>query len=123
MKIFRENLIVSITIYDDYKFTALGETSHHSLIFSDLGNGWRPAYFENRHEQDYIKQGQKTLRNSAPYWINGSALYDPSVILIPGEDILIPGPPTIIYAPQIGIPNPDYNANTSGSIFYLSNFL
>ena len=66
--------------------------------------------------KDYIRQGQKTLSNRAPYWINGSALYDPSVIITFGETILIPGPTTTICTPRIETPNPDYNANTSGSI-------
>ena len=85
-------------------------------IFSDIGIGWRPANIDNSDEQDYIRQGQKTLSNSTPYWINGSALYDPSVIVTFGDPVLIPGPPTRIIIPRIEKPNPDYNPNTSGII-------
>ena len=67
----------------------------------------------------YIIQGQKTLSNSAPYWITGSALYDPSVTFIFGEDILIPGNPTIIFRERNKTINPDYQANASGNMFIL----
>ena len=81
--------------------------------FSDIGSGWTAAFFNNRDEQDIILQGQKTFRNSAPYWISGSALYDPSVIVTYGDPVLIPGNPTVIYTPRIETPNPDFT-NTSG---------
>ena len=42
------------------------------LSISEMGNGWAPVVINSQEEYDFLRQGQKTLRNSVPYWINGS---------------------------------------------------
>ena len=42
------------------------------LSISEMGNGWAPVVINSQEEYDFLRQGQKTIRNSVPYWINGS---------------------------------------------------
>ena len=42
------------------------------LTISEMGNGWAPVVINSQEEYDFLREGQKTLRNSVPYWINGS---------------------------------------------------
>ena len=36
-----------------------------------MGEGWEPAALSS-YEYDFIRLGQKTFRNSVPYWIRES---------------------------------------------------
>ena len=40
---------------------------------SELGNEWQPAVLDTQEEHDFIREGQKSFRNSARYWIGGSS--------------------------------------------------
>ena len=40
--------------------------------FSEIGKGWGPAILNTWRELYFIKEGQKSSTNSAPYWIAGS---------------------------------------------------
>ena len=42
------------------------------LSILEMGIGWAPVVINSQEEYDFLRQGQKTLRNSVPYWINGS---------------------------------------------------
>ena len=42
------------------------------LYFSELGDGWAVAVLDTQDESNFIKEGQKSCKNSAPYWISGS---------------------------------------------------
>ena len=42
------------------------------LCFSEVGEGWEVAVMETREEYDFIRDGQKSLSISVPYWIDGS---------------------------------------------------
>ena len=41
-------------------------------FFPEIGKGWAPAVLDTQEEFDFIRIGQKTFTNSAPYWIGGS---------------------------------------------------
>ena len=45
---------------------------HKCYFISEIGKGWNPAALNTEEELDFLKLGQKTLRNSDPYWIKGS---------------------------------------------------
>ena len=42
------------------------------FIISEIGQGWNPAALNTEEEYDFLKLGQKMIRNSDPYWIKGS---------------------------------------------------
>ena len=44
----------------------------HLTFFPEIGEGWAPAVLDTQEEFDFIKEGQKTFKNSEPYWIGGS---------------------------------------------------
>ena len=39
---------------------------------SEIGDGWGPTVVNTEEEYAFIKEGQRSLSNSYPYWINGS---------------------------------------------------
>ena len=61
--------------------------------------GWEPAVLDTKQEHDFIKEGQKSFINSAPYWISGSTDTDKKQ--------------------YIWFNFPDYLADNSGSITYI----
>ena len=40
--------------------------------FSEIASGWGPAVINDQQEHDFLAEGQKTFRNSTPYWVAGS---------------------------------------------------
>ena len=59
---------------EDYAFL-------HILYLSDIGDGWKPVVLNTQEEYDFIRESQKVLSNSVPYWIGGSANYLPNVTI------------------------------------------
>ena len=43
-----------------------------AVFISVIGQGWLPAALNTEEESVFIRLGQKTFRNSVPYWIKGS---------------------------------------------------
>ena len=57
-------------VYKSFKNTYLILVT--MFLFSEIGEGWEPAFLFSI-EYNFIVTGQKTFRNSAPYWIRGSS--------------------------------------------------
>ena len=51
------------------------------LYLSDIGDGWKPVVINSQVEYNFIREAQKVLSNSVPYWIGGSANYLPNVTI------------------------------------------
>ena len=42
-----------------------------------------PAVIDSQEELDFLREGQRSFRNSIPYWLGGSTDYDQGDFLIP----------------------------------------
>ena len=46
-----------------------------------MGDEWFPAVLDTEEEHNFIKEGQRTFTNSAPYWIAGSTNSQPDDVI------------------------------------------
>ena len=47
-------------------------------ILPGIGSGWWPAVLNTPRESDFIREGQRTLFNSVPYWIDAHTTAQPN---------------------------------------------
>ena len=43
------------------------------MFHLEIGNGWKLAVLDSEEEYEFLRQGQRSFINNAPYWIDGSA--------------------------------------------------
>ena len=43
-----------------------------NIYFSGIGEGWRATVLSSQEEYEFIREGQKSFCDSAPYWLGGT---------------------------------------------------